>query len=136
MRCVLAGAVGSAGDWRKARCLVQGSLAMAGKPLAIRRWKEWLRYGLWRCEPCPTGVVVQGFDDSSRLWKPLAVAVAPEEALADVGRLVKLLNQKRADDGTRCAAFEAMKDIEKEGFTFATEMALDHVLARLEKAGK
>jgi len=95
--------------------------------------RDWLDYGLWWCEPCQIGCVVKGFADYEGNWKVVAVLSGSEGVLAGVSRLVELLNEKLPDNATKRAAFEVIKAIEQEGFTFATELELEHVTAELDK---
>ena len=92
--------------------------------------KNGLEYGLWQCEPCPAGLVVKAFADGREV---VARIKASKEALADVSRLVELLSGKPHDEDMVRAASKVLKAIEREGFTFATEMELDHVITHLER---
>jgi hypothetical protein len=95
--------------------------------------KNGLEYGLWQCEPCPAGLVVKAFADGMEAWKVVARIAASKGALAEVSRLVELLSAKPHDGDMVRSASKALKAIEREGFTFATEMELDHVITHLER---
>lgn len=109
--------------------MTQGNRTRAGGK------KNNLEYRLWQCEPCPAGLVVKAFADGTKTGKVAAVIAGPKDVLADVSRLVELLSGKPHDEDTVRAAFKVLKVIEKEGFTFATEMELDHMITHLERCG-
>ncbi len=89
----------------------------------------------WRCELRDGQCVVSGYVKATALWQTIAVISGTPGAISDVARLVELVNGRQDDAAAMRSAFVALKTVEEEGFTFATEMELEDVIQRLENAG-
>ncbi len=89
----------------------------------------------WRCELRDGQCVVSGYVKTTGLWQTIAVISGTPGAISDVARLVELVNGRQDDAAAMRSASEALKTVEEEGFTFATEMELEDVIQRLENAG-
>jgi hypothetical protein len=87
----------------------------------------------WRCEQREDECVVSGFVEATELWQPIVTLSGSPSLLADVARLVELVNGRQDDAELLRSAFEALKAIEEEGYTCATEWELDDAIARLEE---
>ncbi len=88
-----------------------------------------------RCEQRDGQCVVSGYVEATSLWQTIAVISGTPGAISDVARLVELVNGRQDDAAAMRSAFDALKTVEEEGFTFATEMELEDVIQRLENAG-
>jgi hypothetical protein len=105
------------------------------KPGSRRKIKPSSSYGWdqWRCEQRDGKCVVSGYVEVTELWQPIAVISGSANTFAEIARLVELRNGEQTDADLLRLAFDVLKSIEDEGFTFATELDLDDVIERLEK---
>ncbi len=112
-------------------------MAKEPKPGGRRKIKPSSYYGWrrWRCEQREGQCVVSGYVEGTGLWQTVAVIAGTAETFTEIVRLVELVNGEQDDKGLLRAAFEALKEVEQEGLTYATEMELEHVIGQLEKRG-
>lgn len=95
-------------------------------------YEGWSR---WSCLETAQGCEVRAYMDSTGLWQTIAGISGSKETVLDIAQMVELLNrQKRTPEDIR-TAFAALRALEEEGLTFATEMELEHITERLEKGG-
>jgi hypothetical protein len=99
------------------------------KPSSFDGW------GQWRCERRDGQCVVSCREKASKLWQPLAVISGSAGTIAEIERFVELVNDKQIDADLLRVAFDALKSVEEEGLTYATELDLDDVIERLEQCG-
>lgn len=95
------------------------------KPSSSDGWDQ------WRCERRDGQCVVSGREEATELWQPMAMISGSAGTIAEIERLVELVNGKQADADLLRLAFDVLKSVEEEGLTYATEMDLDHVIERL-----
>jgi hypothetical protein len=97
------------------------------KPSSSDGWCQWC------CERRDGQCVVSGREEATELWQPLAEISGSEGTIAEIERLVGLVNGRQADADLLRLAFDVLKSVEEEGLTYATELDLDDVIERLEK---
>jgi hypothetical protein len=110
-------------------------MAKEVKTGARRKIKPSSYYGWcrWRCERRDGECVVSGYVEATELWQTIAVISGSASTFDEIVRLVELVNGRQDDADLLRLAFESLKAIEEEGYTYATEMELENVIERLEK---
>jgi hypothetical protein len=87
----------------------------------------------WRCERRGDHCAVTGRAEATGSRQTIAAVPGDRSVIEEVSRLVGLVNTQRDNDVALLGlAVQALKAIEEEGFTFATEMELENVIDRLE----
>lgn len=75
-----------------------------------------------------------GCVEATGLWQQIAqINKITEGVIKEIGYLVRLVNEKQAVEDELRATIQILRDIEETGFTFSTEMDLEHVIERLER---
>lgn len=112
-------------------------MAKKSNPPGEKKSKPRLYHRLhpWRCEQRGGQCVVSGCVEATGVWQTVAVISGTADTFSGIVQLVELVNGRRDNAGLQRLAFEALKAVEQEGLTYATEMELEHAIERLEKRG-